>query len=112
MRITFQAHGGVAFFPGLNRSVNIDTSQLPAEERAKLERLIRSSDFFALPASVGKKPRGAADMREYTLRVEDEKRDHSVCVTEPVDDPGLAQLITELRSQARAAARTPSGRTP
>jgi hypothetical protein len=111
MRITFESHGGVAFFPGLNRPVLIDTAQLPAEERSKLEGLIQSSRFFTLPGSVGKRPRVGADLREYTLRVEDGKRDYRVRVAEPLDDPKLAQLITELRSRARANAvsRTAKG---
>lgn len=112
MRITFQSQGGVAFFPGLNRPVLIDTAQLPAEERSKLEGLIQSTRFFALPASVGKRPRGAADLCEYTLRVEDEKRDYTVRVTEPVDDPGLEQLITKLRSHARAEAASRPPKAP
>src|SRR5215472_1510504 len=63
MRITFQSQGGIAFFPGLNRPVVIDTAQLPAEERSKLEGLLQSTRFFALPASVGQTRRGAADVR-------------------------------------------------
>jgi len=100
MRITFQSEGGVAFFPGLNKPVVIDTADLPAEKRFKLERLLQSAGFFALPASVGHRPRGAADVREYTLRVEDGTRDATVHVTEPFDHSELEQLIMELRSHS------------
>jgi len=104
VQITFQSQGGIAFFPGLNRPVIIDTAQLPGEERSKLEGLLQSTRFFSLPASVGQRQRGAADIREYTLRVEDETRDHTVHVTEPFDHPELEQLIMQLRSHARAQA--------
>ena len=112
MRITFQSQGGIAFFPGLNQPVVIDTAQLPAEERSKLEGLVQSTRFFALPASVGTRPRGAADVREYTLRVEDERADSTVHVTEPFDHPELEQLITELRSHARAQAVSRPAKNP
>ena len=112
MRITFQSQGGIAFFPGLNRPVVIDTAQLPAEERSKLEGLLQSTRFFALPASVGQTRRGAADVREYTLRVQDETRDYTVRVTEPFDHPELEQLISELRSRARAQAASPPAKNP
>ncbi len=108
MRITFQSQGGIAFFPKLNRPIVIDTAQLPAAERSKLEGLLQSTRFFALPQSVGQRPRGAADVCEYTLRVEDETRDYTVRVMEPFDHPELEQLITELRSHTRAqAAKNP-----
>ena len=112
MRITFQSQGGIAFFPGLNRPVVIDTAQLSAEERSNLEGLVQSTSFFALPASVGKRRRGAADVREYTLRIEDETRDYTVHVTEPFDHPELEQLIMELRSHARAQAPSPPAKNP
>jgi hypothetical protein len=112
MRITFQPQGGIAFFPGLNRPVAIDTAQLPAEERSKLERLIESTRFFALPSSVGARPRGAADVREYTIRVEDQKRDYTVRVVEPLEHPRLEELITELRSHARRPAAPSKSKTP
>jgi hypothetical protein len=108
MRITFQSQGGIAFFPKLNRPVVIDTAQLPAAERSKLEGLLQSTRFFALPPSIGQRRRGAADLREYTLRVEDETRDYTVRVVEPFDHPELEQLIAELRSHARVqAAKNP-----
>ena len=112
MRITFQSDGGIAFVPNLNRPVVVDTAQLPAEQRAKLEGLLQSARFYTLPASIGQRRRGAADVREYTLRVEDGTRDHTVRITEPFDHPELEQLITELRSHARAQASSPSAKNP
>jgi len=108
VRITFQSQGGIAFFPGLNRPVVIDTAQLPAGQRSKLEGLVQATRFFALPPTVGTKRRGAADFREYTLKVEDEVQNHTVHVTEPFENSDLEELIMALQSHARAQ----SGSTP
>ena len=95
--------GGIAYFPGLSTPVVIDTEQLPPAQRSTLEGLIRAAQFFALPATIGTKRRGAADFREYTLRVEDGPRDHTVHVTEPYENSELEDLIAALRSHARQA---------
>jgi hypothetical protein len=108
VRITFQTQGGIAFFPGLNRSVVIDTAQLPAEQRSKLEGLVQATRFFALPPTVGTTRRGAADFREYTLKVEDGVQHYTVHVTEPFENSELEELIRALQSHARAQ----SGSTP
>ena len=112
MRITFQSDGGIAFVPKLNQPVVIDTARLPAEQRTKLEGLLQSARFYALPPSIGQKRRGAADVREYTLRVEDGTRDHTVRVTEPFEHPELEQLITELRAHARTQASSSPAKNP
>jgi|SRR6516162_6210876 len=112
MRITFQSQGGVAFFPKLNLPVIIDTAQLPAEERSKLEGLLQSTRFFALPPSIGQRRRGAGDMREYTIKVEDGRQDNTVRVTEPFDHPELEQLIAELRLRARAQTASQPAKKP
>jgi hypothetical protein len=101
VRITFQTQGGIAFFPGLNKPVVIVTEQLPPESRVKLEGLVRQANFFALPAAVGKKLRGAADYREYTIEVEDAGRTHTVHVVEPFEHSQLEDLISGLQAHAR-----------
>jgi hypothetical protein len=111
MRITFQSQGGIAFFPKLNQPVVIESDQLPAEQQVKLEGLLKATRFFALPTSVGERKKGAADMREYTLRVEDGAQDHTIHVTEPFENSQLEQLIAELRTHARKAV-SPQGQNP
>lgn len=86
MRVRFKAEGGFAFFPGLNRPVEVDTNELPEGEAAKLERRIGEARFFDLPAEVGEPQSGAADLRRYEVTVEDSARSHTVRVAEPVED--------------------------
>ena len=108
MLITFQVQGGVAFFPGLNRPVVIDTARLPGEERSKLEGLVQAAKFFDLPTTIGTRRRGAADFREYAVRIQDGIRDHAVHVTEPFENSDLEELLMALQSQARAQSRSTS----
>ena len=102
MRITFQRQGGLAFFPALSQPVVIDTAQLEAAPRAALERLVQAVDFFALPATVGRKRQDAADTREYTVTVEEAGRSATVRVLEPFDNADVEALIAALEAHARA----------
>jgi hypothetical protein len=102
MLITFQSQGGIAFFPRLNRPVVIATVVLQGEERSNLEGLVQATHFFTLPTTIGTRRGGAADFREYTVRVEDGIRDHTVHVTEPFENPDLEALLMALQSRARA----------
>ena len=104
MRITFQRQGGIAFIPGLTKPVVIDTGQLAAALRADLEQLVRAARFFALPATVGMKQRGAADYREYTVTVEDGGRSSTVHFIEPFNNSAVEELIAVLESHAHARA--------
>jgi hypothetical protein len=101
MLITFQSQGGIAFFPGLNRPRVIDTASLAAAKRSKIEGLVQAVHFFTLPKVIGTKPRGAADLREYTITVEDGTHSHTVHITEPVANPDLEELIRVLRDATK-----------
>jgi hypothetical protein len=105
MRITFQSQGGIAFFPGLNRPVVIDTALLPAEERSKLEGLVQATRFFALPTELGTRQRGGADFREYTITVGEGIQNHTVRIIEPFENSDLEELIAELQARARVQGR-------
>jgi hypothetical protein len=101
MRITFQSDGGFGYFPGLNRPVTVDTSELPGDEAARIEGLVRAAGFFERPA-VGRTPApGAADHRTYTISVDDGARSHTVTATDPVEDAGLSALIGHLQAEQR-----------
>ena len=112
MRITFRSQGGIAFFPGLNEPVVIDTEKLSGEQRSKLEGLVQAARFFALPPTVGTNRRGAADLREYALTVDDGVRNYTVRVTEPFENFDLAELIMALQSHARAQLRSAPTKKP
>lgn len=110
MRITFTMEGGIAYFPGLSRPVTIDSSELLKQEASELERLVEAARFFDQPATTGPPARGAADYYQYTITVEVRGRQHTVRVTDLVEDAGLQVLLRYLRAKAKAlqaAARTP-----
>ena len=98
MRIRFQSDGGLGHFPGLNEPVSIDTARLPGEEAARIEGLVGAADFFARPETARVPAPGAADMRVYTITVDDDKgRSRTLEVTDPVEDAALDALIGSLR---------------
>ncbi len=99
MRVELQTEGGMAYFPGLNRPVVVDSSDLPQEQVAQLRQLIDSTHFFELPAASRSLPKGAADMRRYTITVEDGRRRRTVRLNDPVEDTRLQALIDFLQEQ-------------
>ena len=105
MRIEFKTEGGVAHFPGLSRPVVIDSESLSAEEGAELTRLVGAARFFERPSTVGTLLPGAADYRQYTITVEDGGRQHTVKLTDPVEDPALQQLLHFLQVKVRELRR-------
>jgi hypothetical protein len=105
MRVQFQSAGGLAFFPGLHQPISLDVDALPASDADRLRQLVRAARFFDLPARLGTPPGGAADMREYTITIEDGGRRHTVRVAEPMTDATLQELVDALQAQARTLRR-------
>ena len=105
MRVQFQSDGGLAVFPGLQTPSNIDVNALPASDANRLRQLFRATSFFDLPAQIGTLPRGAADMRTYTISIEDGGQRHTVHVAEPITDATLQELVDALQAQARVLRR-------
>lgn len=100
MRISLHTQGGFGFFPGRSAPVIVDTAELDAAEADRLEDLVRRARLRGRPEP------GAArvqlpDARRYVLAVEDAAGRDTVSVDEPIDDPALADLISELRRHAR-----------
>jgi len=108
MHVELQTDGGIAFFPGLNKPVVLNSSDLPKDQADQLQQLIDSTRFFELPVASRAQPKGAADMRGYTITVEDGRRRRTVRLSDPVEDSGLQALIAFLQAQrgARGAAET------
>jgi hypothetical protein len=104
MRIQFETEGGFAPIPGLSKPVTIDTTQLPAPEAAHIEGLVHNTSFFGLPAKLGAPMRGAADLRTYTITVEEGGQSHTIQVMEPPQDQNLAALVAHLRAVQRGTA--------
>jgi hypothetical protein len=99
MRVELQTDGGLAYFPGLAKPVIIDSSDLPKGQATQLQQLIDSTRFFELPAASRSLPKGASDMRCYTITVQDGRRRRTVRLNDPIDDAGLQALIEFVQSQ-------------
>ncbi len=99
MRIQFKMEGGIAYFPGLSKPIMIDSDELPKQEADELKRLVNAAHFFDLPAVIGSPPRGAADYRQYTITIEDDRKQHTVRLTDPIEDPNLQALLTYLKTR-------------
>jgi len=102
MIINFQSSGGFAHFPGLSRPVRIDTAELAPEHADRLKGMVERARFFEQPSEVGEPPPGAADLRSYTITVEEGDRTHTVQTSDALTDPGLRDLVEHLRTQQRA----------
>ena len=95
MHTQVRIEGGIAYFPGLAKTIDLDTDTLPAQDAEEMRRLVAAARFFELPVSTGQQPaRGAADYRRYTITVDDGSAHHTVQTTDPVSDPHLQALIT------------------
>lgn len=102
MRIQFKMEGGIAYFPGLSKPIAIDSDELPNEESDELKRIVNATRFFDQPAVVGAPAPGAADYRQYTITVEDGGKQHTVRLTDPIEDPNLQALVTYLKTRRQA----------
>jgi hypothetical protein len=105
MRITFQSGGGVAPMPGLGAAVTIDVQALPPDDQAAIREMVERSAFFALPPRITTARTGAADLRTYTITIDDEGRLHTVVVTDPIPAGDLRTLVDRLRWHAAVARR-------
>ncbi|MEO7911749.1 MAG: protealysin inhibitor emfourin [Roseiflexaceae bacterium] len=103
MRVELQTEGGLAFFPGLNKPIVLNSTDLPKAQVAHLQRLLDSTRFFELPAASRSIPKGAADLRRYTITVEDGRRRRTVRLTDPVEDTNLQALLEFLQKQRDVA---------
>ena len=99
MRVELLTEGGIAFFPGLNKPVVLNSSDLPKEQATQLQQLVDSTRFFDLPTASRSLPPGAADMRRYTITVEDGRHRRTVRLNDPIQDVRLQALIDFLQDQ-------------
>jgi hypothetical protein len=96
MRIRIVQSGG---FAGLRREKVVETSGLPAPERAALERLVETSGFFALPARQAPAAGGGGagahrDARQFDVEIEDGAgRRHAVRLSEHTTGGALKDLV-------------------
>ncbi len=105
MRIRYQSSGGLAYMPGLQKPVEIDTDELDAATRDRLAALVEAAGFFKLPATLGAPARGA-DRQTETLGISQQGQEHSVHLHAPPEGAmrELLQAIRQLVHDRRAAA--------
>ena len=92
MRIDFQSDGGFGAFPGLNLPVHVDTATLPTAEANAVYKMVSDANLFALPANMGSPTPGSADVKQYTLSVEDGALSNTVTFCDLVAHPGLRAI--------------------
>jgi len=103
VRIQFKIEGGIAYFPGLSKPITIDSDHLPQQEFDELKRLVNATHFFDLPTTMSSLSPGAADYRQYTITLEDDGKQHTVHLTDPIEDPNLQALLTYLKTRRPTA---------
>ncbi|HJZ49483.1 MAG TPA: protealysin inhibitor emfourin [Roseiflexaceae bacterium] len=112
MRVELQTDGGVAYFPGLNKPVVVDSADLPKEQADKFDQLLEQARLFEQPAAPRSVPKGAVDMRRYTLTVQGGGRSRTVRLADPIEDPNLQALVDFLQDQRIAQARGSASSPP
>jgi hypothetical protein len=97
MQIHFERTGG---FAGLRLTTTINSVTLSPEDAHKLQELIDTAQFFALPARLTAKTPGA-DRFQYKLTVETQDRQHIVEVDEGAAPATLRPLLNWLTTATK-----------
>jgi Emfourin len=98
VRVRLEQSGGFAAIPGLSQPVELDTSELSSDESATLEGLVHRTGILAgAVPSVSVTP-GGADLRDYTLTVDDGGAVTTVHLRDPITDDAVAALVEHLQS--------------
>ncbi len=107
MKVYFKPEGGFGFFPGLNKPLELNSEDLPEAEASHLKKLITEAQVFDLPSQPAATTRGA-DLKKYTIRVEDQDRQHWIQLADTEPNPRLHNLLTYL-TQKQKESRSASG---
>jgi len=99
VRLQFKMDGRTAYFPGLSKPITIDSDELPKQESDELKRLVNATRFFDLPTVTGSPSPGAADYRQYTITIQDDGKQHTVRLTDPIEDLHLQALLTYFQTR-------------
>jgi hypothetical protein len=101
MLIDFKSDGGIAYFPGLNRSKLINTDSLSNEDSMKAKELVQRCRFFSI--TYNEVPQRGADRKTYTISITDGDNKNTIRVSDPVEDEALGDLISFLNKLSRKA---------
>jgi hypothetical protein len=98
VRLRLEQSGGFAAVPGLSRPVDVDTAELSPDESATLEGLVHRSGILTGALRSVSGPARGADLRDYTLTVEDGGTATTVHLRDPLTDDAVAALVAHLQS--------------
>jgi hypothetical protein len=90
--VTLKIDGGLAYSPGLAKSIELDAAQLGAKRAAHANQLCEAA------CTVPQKRRAGTaapvpDGRRYRLTIEMDGARRVVTASDPVDEPAIAELI-------------------
>ena len=102
MRIDFTRTGG---FAGIQLTHSVDTTELPADQAAALEKLIGDAGFFDLPARL-MPARPVPDRFEYEVTVASAEQNHTLTVNDAAAPASLKPLLNYLTTLAIVSRRS------
>jgi hypothetical protein len=98
VRLRLEQSGGVAAIPGLSQPVELDTAGLSRDESSTIEGLVHRTGILEGGVRSVSGPAGGADLRDYTITVEDGGAVTTVHLRDPITDDGVAALVEQLQS--------------
>jgi hypothetical protein len=98
VRLRLEQSGGFAAIPGLSKPVVLDTAGLGRDESAMIEALVHRTGILEGGVRSVTGPAGGADLRDYTLTVEDGGAVTTVHLRDPITDDAVAALVEQLQS--------------
>lgn len=95
MQIQLHQSGGIAYFPALEKTFDVDTAALPDDEAAELETLVTEVEGSAEVLAPRAGPGG--DRRQYVVRIDD-GTPRSFTLWDPLSHSSSADLVRRLKS--------------
>jgi hypothetical protein len=97
-RVELERSGG---FAGITLRSAVDTTELPPDQAAELERLVAAANLPALAAQSGP-PVAAPDRFQYSITMAQDGTTHQLVIGESQITPKLRPLIEHMESLARS----------
>ena len=100
MKIRLEMEGGIAHFPGLARPFTVDTTTLSADEGAHAVAMVTALGERSEKGASRAPAPGAADLRQYTVTIDDGSRTRTLRLSDPLTESEQA-LVSFLRAKQR-----------
>jgi len=98
LRVELERSGG---FAGITLRSAVDTTELPPDQAAELEKLVEAADLPAMAAR-SEPPAAAPDRFQYSISVTRDGRTYRLVIGESQITPELQPLIERMVSLARS----------